>query len=195
MQPLEQYRAPEGDLILKIFTDDYPENPRQWATLGTMLCFHRRYRLGDETELTPNMFCSWNECEKYLKQEEGAHIVLPLYLYDHSGISISVNKGYPYNDPWDAGQVGFIYTNPEQAQIEQLSDDRAISALEGEVKIYDQFLRGSVFRYELIRPHVCPTCDHESEEFVNGFGGFFGDTIEESGILEDYEGWERMRRR
>ena len=34
---------------------------------------------------------------------------LPLWLYDHSGITMSCgSRGYPYNDPWDSGQVGWI---------------------------------------------------------------------------------------
>ena len=34
---------------------------------------------------------------------------LPLWLYDHSGISMSCGtRTYPYNDQWDSGQVGWI---------------------------------------------------------------------------------------
>lgn len=35
-------------------------------------------------------------------------VVLPLWLYDHSGITISASERvYPYNDQWDSGQVGY----------------------------------------------------------------------------------------
>lgn len=34
---------------------------------------------------------------------------LPLWLYDHSGITMSCGaRAYPYNDRWDSGQVGWI---------------------------------------------------------------------------------------
>lgn len=34
---------------------------------------------------------------------------LPLWLYDHSGLTISCGtRVYPYNDRWDSGQVGWI---------------------------------------------------------------------------------------
>lgn len=34
---------------------------------------------------------------------------LPLWLYDHSGITMSCGRRrYPYDDPWDSGQVGWI---------------------------------------------------------------------------------------
>lgn len=34
---------------------------------------------------------------------------LPLWLYDHSGITMSCGmRRYPYDDPWDSGQVGWF---------------------------------------------------------------------------------------
>lgn len=32
---------------LEIFQDLEPVNPREFETLGTMVCFHKRYELGD----------------------------------------------------------------------------------------------------------------------------------------------------
>jgi len=31
-----------------IMYDPEPVNPREWDNLGTMVCFHKRYNLGDE---------------------------------------------------------------------------------------------------------------------------------------------------
>lgn len=28
--------------------DDSPESPREWDNVGTMVCWHRHYKLGDE---------------------------------------------------------------------------------------------------------------------------------------------------
>jgi hypothetical protein len=33
---------------LEILNDDCPMSPREWDNLGTMICFHRGYRLGDK---------------------------------------------------------------------------------------------------------------------------------------------------
>ena len=41
------------------------------------------------------------------------YVILPLYLFDHSGISISTGS---FHDPWDSGQVGFIYASKEKAK-------------------------------------------------------------------------------
>ena len=42
--------------IIKIFQDEMAENPREWDNLGTMVCFHPDYNLGDIQERDPNEF-------------------------------------------------------------------------------------------------------------------------------------------
>ncbi len=37
-----------GNYRLKIYQDDNTDSPRSWDNLGTMICFHRRYNLGDK---------------------------------------------------------------------------------------------------------------------------------------------------
>ncbi len=45
--------------------------------------------------------------------------VLPLWLYDHSGITISCGERvYPYNDRWDSGQVGWIFVSKDKIMAE-----------------------------------------------------------------------------
>ncbi|HAM52828.1 MAG TPA: hypothetical protein DCP92_19825, partial [Nitrospiraceae bacterium] len=70
-----------------------------------MVCFHRRYDLGDRHE-----FRSPEEFNQFLKNEKP--ICLPLYLFDHSGITISTESGrFRACDPqgWDWGLLGYIY--------------------------------------------------------------------------------------
>lgn len=44
---------------------------------------------------------------------------LPLWLYDHSGITMSCGaRTYPYNDRWDSGQVGWIVALKETIMAE-----------------------------------------------------------------------------
>ncbi len=75
---------------LKVEFESDPQNPRtEWDNLGTMVCFHRNYSLGDKTDLKSDDFDDWEELESYLKKEEGALMVIPLYMYDHSGITIN----------------------------------------------------------------------------------------------------------
>ena len=56
-----------------------------------------------------------------------------------------------YNDPWDSGQVGWIWSTVDKA--EKISGKQGLSAeelrswLESEVKQYSQFLEGDVYGY------------------------------------------------
>jgi len=38
---------------IKIYQDQDPPNPRNFDHLGTMICIHPRYKLGDEHDLSP----------------------------------------------------------------------------------------------------------------------------------------------
>lgn len=125
------------NFLLEILSDDDPLNPRsEWDNVCTMLCWHSRYNLGDSygSSNRQSRFESWPDHYKnpdYLtgqmtKQaiEEmgerypdgfGPGIVRPLYLYNHSGLSISMS---PFSCPWDSGQVGWIYCSFEKALAE-----------------------------------------------------------------------------
>ena len=44
--------------LVRIKRDDYPQNPREWDNLGTMVCGHRRYCLGDEQAQNTELYAS-----------------------------------------------------------------------------------------------------------------------------------------
>lgn len=91
----------------KVVHDEDAPNPRkEFDCFGKMVCFHRRYDLGDKHDLKAEDFNGWDELEAYLKEDLKAAVVLPLYLYDHSGITINTTG---FSCPWDSGQVGFTY--------------------------------------------------------------------------------------
>ena len=76
---MEQTTTYKGCTI-RIEQDQDAESPRAWGTLGTMACAHRRYDLGDV------QFHSAAELEASIPADA---IRLPLYLYDHSGLTMS----------------------------------------------------------------------------------------------------------
>lgn len=96
-------------------------DPRDNDNLGVMVCGHKRYKLGDkQADEFRSDFSSWRQIGRYLGVFENAICLLPLGLYDHSGISMWVGSGAHWSDAggWDSGQVGFIYTTKER--IEEL---------------------------------------------------------------------------
>jgi hypothetical protein len=148
-------------LTVTIKQDTDQENPREWDNFGTMVCFHNRYRLGDDHGLTL-------DAARELEQRDDI-ISLPLYLYDHSGITI---KTTPFHCPWDSGKVGFIYITKQDARnlfntkrITKKFKENLLDILRKEVAVYDNYLNGEVYQF---------TVEDEQGNIVDSCGGFFG---------------------
>jgi len=81
-------------------------NPRQIGyNLGKMFCFPRKHNLGDSHDLNIRDYRSWQDMEVKLTKEYDAAVIIPLYLYDHSGITIATHT---LGCQWDSSQVGYI---------------------------------------------------------------------------------------
>lgn len=89
-------------------------------------------------------------------------IHLPLYLYDHGGITMSTSS---FSCPWDSGQVGFIFVSKEKAKKEFEGDDewekKAIRSLVAEVNTYDDYLTGNIYGFCI---YEMPEEDYEDED-------------------------------
>lgn len=160
-------------LILKIEPDQDPINPREdFDNFGVMVCNHRRYTLGDnEPRINFDDFNSLDEIRDHLRKEHDAHVILPLYLYDHSGITISTD---PFSCHWDSGQVGFIYATRQKIMEEAPGKPKYLTKkvrawaeklLKSEVETYDQLLTGDVWGY------VIEDADGEKIESCWGYFG------------------------
>lgn len=165
-----------GGLTLKIYHDQDTQNPREWSNVGKMVCSHRRYYLGDE-QFNASDFYNWEEVAEWLKNEREAVILLPLILYDHSGLSMSTRRDYPFNCQWDAGQIGFIYCTQKQVDDEFSGDvEKAKNYLAAEVGCYDDYLRGNCFGYVI---------EDEEGDFVDSCWGYLGDYNCDGGVLSE----------
>jgi hypothetical protein len=168
-----------GNKVIEITQDESPENPREWNDyLGKMVCFHNRYDLGDKTDLKSEMFNGWEELEQHLIKEEKAIIVLPLFLYDHSGITIKIgsfhgllSQGHAY---FDSGQVGFVYVTKQDLKKEGITKEKAIEILKAEVEEYDSYLRGEVYVFTIYEVKTCNE-GHEHKEVIESCGGFYSE--------------------
>jgi hypothetical protein len=187
-----------GDKVLKIYQDDNAESPREWDNVTKMVCFHKRYRLGDKHEYKEADFNSWDEVEAQLKKDNDIAVIKVLRLYSHSGITISISEGYPYNDRWDAGIVGFVFVTKDTiknelgvSRVTKKGLEWANRLLEGEVATYDQFLRGDVYGYRLVKKVHCDACNNDEEEDLDSCWGFYGDNWKENGILDNLDEADR----
>lgn len=119
--------------------------------------------------------------------------VLDLYLYDHSGITMSTR---PFSCPWDSGKVGFIYApwdpkapSGKEGRPHGITDPEALkAALVQEVKTFDLYLTGQVYGFEIEKgsPTDDPTDDPIEWEHWEGCGGFVADYKELPALVLDY---------
>ena len=171
-----------GNHIIRTFYDECPINPREDDNLGTMVCFHRRYSLGDKHDYDSNDYNSWDEMEKDIIKNENVGVILPLYLYDHSGITISTS---PFSCPWDSGQIGFIFISKKKMLEEyggkivtKKLKERVERYLKNEVKTYDQYLQGEVYGVRVFEKEL----DEDGDDVeVHSCWGFYSeeDAIED----------------
>ena len=204
-------------LRLVIEQDQFPEDPRSWDNLGTMLCCHREYQLGDcnsnrETEEQLAEICreygkSDEEIDEMTFAEEVRFILdqdnvcgLPLYITDHSGISMQTYRF----DAWDSSFVGLIFVEKDFYLAQSCLKDeknwkaKAKKTLESEVEIYNDFLEGNVYQWTLYEPTVVirQSMDgkelsreiDEEGEMVDSMGGFYNSlTFEDADAYFNFE--------
>ena len=104
---------------LEVVQDTNPYSPREDDNLGTMVCFHKRYELGDKTDYRTEDYDSWDELKDKLSEDFKDGVILPLYLYDHSGITISTSS---FDCRWDSGCVGFICVSKDKIKEEGIDE-------------------------------------------------------------------------
>lgn len=152
-------------------------NPREWENSGTMVCWHPDYYLGDYQITNPDGrgavknrfhrddFDSMEQFARYLSLVEKAVCILPLTVYEHSGITMYVGgkHDYPFDSAgWDTTVVGFIYVTAEDG----VPEDKVEEALRQEVQVYASYLEGEVYWW----------CVLDSDgELMESCGGYVGD--------------------
>lgn len=183
-------------------TETEHADPRQWDNLGVMFCDYRGYSLGDEDAPDPRdrtatcQTCAGDgeddegdECLKcegageielsiynYLKLEHGATVVLPLFLLDHSGLSMRAGEAFGGMESrnrfvgdeagWDTSLVGVIFDTNESREKIGTEPEHVEEALRQEVETYDAYLQGAVYYW---------TVEDEDGEVLESCGGYVGE--------------------
>lgn len=178
----KEHKLKDGH-ILQIFQDTWAESPRSWDNLGTMAIFHTRYNFGDEVNFSSDDFEGWVQMKEHIENNLKAGVCIPIYLYDHGGITINT-EGFAC--PWDSGQVGYIYVTEaklkEQYNVSELTQellDKAKNTLEEEVKIMNRYIMGDVYGFQLVIKE-----SEKEEKIIDSCSGFYGENIEKNGMLQ-----------
>ncbi|MBC8560779.1 hypothetical protein [Fumia xinanensis] len=121
-----------------------------------------------------------------LLEQSGQIVLMPLYLYDHSGITMSTS---PFSCPWDSGQVGWIYADRDMMEKEYgVVTPEVIkqvqTVLENEVETYDYYLTDQCYGFQLF----------EGDVEIDSCWGFLGDIRSLQNNLKEYmpEGFENI---
>ena len=182
--------------------DSDPLSPRDDDNVGTMVCWHRRYKLGDEQpkgssrewllRLADQLVGGFGTDVDDVSDEHITRVIekhicvkLPLYLYDHSGITMNTTG---FSCKWDSGQVGWIYATWEKARHEWSGSDeeiraQAVECLLSEVKVYDQYISNEAYGF------VIEQYDADTDEWneTEACWGFYGSDPRENGMLEHWD--------
>lgn len=160
----KQIKVLHKTYTIKIFQDDFPISPREDYNLGTIIHWSRNYELGEidgrKEDIDPHDFAT-------IKIKEGA-VILPVYIYDHSGITINTTG---FSCQWDSGQVGWIFADKDAIrkwyQVKNITKklkERVREHLVSEIETFDKYIRGDVYGF---------TVEDEDGEGVDSCWGFY----------------------
>ena len=160
--------------------DELAESPREWDNLSFMICFHKRYNLGDNHDLNHHDYDSWDDMLDHIIRIYNVATFEPLYMYDHSGITISTE---PFSCPWDSGQIGWCIVTKDAIKeawgvkkVTKKLIQKAKEVMLSEIKIYDSYLQGDVYGVRII----------ENNKEIDSCWGFIGmDSVNE--FIEEFK--------
>ena len=159
-----------GKYTVKTEQDPDPFSPREDDNLGIMVCFSNSHNLGDKHDVDFNDYSSWDEMEQDMFKSKKACAVLPIYVYEHGGLTINTTG---FSCRWDSRRLGLIYMTKETYLsnfggkiMTKKRKEHAEKILLGEVETYDQFLTGDVYGFVI---------SDENGNEVDSCWGYYGE--------------------
>lgn len=162
-----------GYLVKYLTPDDMPVNPREeYTNNGKIIHWHKRWSSFGEIDISKNgRFTNKKDLEDWIKKEYNAFVLVPIFMYDHSGVAI---RTYPFTCPFDSGQVGYIFATKEEVKntfksTGKKAQEKYIKLLVDEIETYNQYLANDVYCL------VQETYDNDKNPInYDTVGGFFG---------------------
>lgn len=167
---------------------DDRRNPREDDNATKIYCFHNRYDLGDKHDHTSDEFESFEEFKEHLIAEHDVLVIKPLYMYDHSGQTVSTGS---FSCRFDSGQVGWVFVTKKEAEANGWDEKRCEEVIDEDVKYYDRYVCGeSAYMFTISGPDLDDSCsgfDDESDaiESAKETIDAFLHHLEEKGITAD----------
>lgn len=175
---------------IEISQDEYPESPREWDNLGKIVGYCKSYILFDiENKFSgeggnhykdfllyiQNEYNILQDKEGYKKDSDNLTkadfirldkwiekniVLLPVYAYIHSGVSLKVGSFQGLlpqgHAEFDSGQIGYIYVTKDKIlkdfnvkKITKKIREEAVNCLISEIETFNQYLEGDIYGYNI----------------------------------------------
>ena len=196
--------ATSENRTIEVYTDlSGDSDPREWDCLGTIVGWDRDVKLSEKQIkeqyqvelvlldiLNDALHLSYEQYMNVMEhataevlmnaiQKHTKAVVLPIYVYNHSGISVSTSsRQYSLfdRDGWDWGLSGIIYATESKIKKEyggdKVTDEmrtKAIDVLKGEIKTLDMYFCNEVYWYSI----------KEGDEVVASCGGIYAEELKD----------------
>lgn len=164
------YTDPTETLGIRVQYDDDCSNP--WTDSDLGFEFRLGTRRGDyaiESDDCPSLEDACKSKSDYW--------VFPVHAYIHSGIALSLTgKGYPFNDRWDSGVLGYLAVRRPSRGGEWRTRKAFLTYASVAVETLADYWNGQCFGYEIY--------DLSADEVLDSCWGFIGFDHSQSGLLD-----------
>lgn len=195
---VETIKHDSAPLAARIVADEDAESPRTaYDNAAVLILEHRRYDLGDTHDADLSNALVREEAEAEIRKAYGRDaLIVPVYGYDHGGLTIRTGRdGNPFHCPWDSGLLGWAVMSRamirETYGVSRVTADvlqRANDLIDGEVETYDQYLRGEVYGYEIVR---LDEHGEDTGEVIDACWGYYGSDEVEHEARSILDAWAK----
>ena len=171
---------------LEIMIDEACESPREWDNLTVIVTIKNNHHTIGDIQVNSS------EELRELLEDKKAEFAMPLYVYEHCGISLKCFEdktmvGYPYNDQWDAGCIGMVFTTEallKEAGLFNSTKKEIIEYMKAEVDTYSQWCNGECYGFRLSKWSKCDKCNQVEDKEIDSCIGYYGYDHDKNGLYD-----------
>lgn len=169
--------------------DDTAESPREWDNVCDIITFSTQVHIKEG--VYKDM-----EASQFMREVEPKmdFFISPLYMYNHSGISLSLS---PITCDWDTSKIGWVYVTLDRFKEHYFDDytgseeqkKKLTDAINGELSVFNDYYAGNVFYFTLEKKVTCQCCDHVAYSDIDSVGGYYFNSFKEcKTLVKDFVG-------
>jgi len=133
----------------------------------TLAGYSRNYNLNETDISKPD---SLKELKEIIEEKYNVLEILPLYMYEHSGVALSTSD---FNDKWDSGCIGYVFMTHEQASETGITTkEKANEDIKNGIELWNRYNSEYMYSIEFFKIKKCECCGHTEEidrDWLNGF--------------------------